>query len=279
MKKLSINQEYIKNIVKKALAEDLYPYGDITSKQIKKKEKIRTKIISNQNCIVGGINFAKTIFKILDKKIIFKSKTKDGSKIKKGKVVAEIIGNAKGILKGERVALNFLSLISGVATTTRKFVDKVKGQSCKICCTRKTSPNLRLIQKYGVRLGGGTNHRFNLSDEILIKDNHIAIDGNIRNLVKRAIKNKKGKKITVEVDSISQLKKIMDLKFNRILFDNMNLKNLRKGVKLSNKMHETEASGGVTLQNVRKIASTGVKRISVGQITHGAPSINFNLKI
>ncbi len=279
MKKLSINQEYIKNIVKKALTEDLYPYGDITSNQIKKKEKIKTKIICNENCIVGGINFAKTIFKILDKKIIFKSKTKDGSKIKKGKVVAEIIGNAKGILKGERVALNFLSLISGVATTTRKFVDKVKGQPCKICCTRKTSPNLRLIQKYGVRLGGGTNHRFNLSDEILIKDNHIAIDGNIRNLVKRAIKNKKGKKITVEVDSVSQLKKIMDLKFNRILFDNMNLKNLRKGVKLSNKIHETEASGGVTLQNVRKIASTGVKRISVGQITHGAPSINFNLKI
>ena len=279
MKKLSINQEYIKNIVKKALTEDLYPYGDITSNQIKKKEKIKTKIICNENCIVGGINFAKTIFKILDKKIIFKSKTKDGSKIKKGKVVAEIIGNAKGILKGERVALNFLSLISGVATTTRKFVDKVKGKSCKICCTRKTSPNLRLIQKYGVRLGGGTNHRFNLSDEILIKDNNIAIEGNIRNLVKRAIKNKKGKKITVEVDSISQLKKIMDLKFNRILFDNMNLKNLRKGVKLSSKMYETEASGGVTLKNVRKIASTGVKRISVGQITHSAPSINFNLKI
>ena len=279
MKKLSINQKYIKNIVKKALAEDLYPYGDITSNQIKKKEKIKTKIICNENCIVGGINFAKTIFKILDKKIIFKSKTKDGSKIKKGKVVAEIIGNAKGILKGERVALNFLSLISGVATTTGKFVDKVKGKPCKICCTRKTSPNLRLVQKYGVRLGGGTNHRFNLSDEILIKDNHIAIDGNIRNLVKRTIKNKKGKKITVEVDSINQFKKIMDLKFNTILFDNMNLKNLRKGVKLSNRLYETEASGGVTLKNVKKIASTGVKRISVGQITHSALAINFKLEI
>ena len=274
-----MNQEYVKNIVKKALTEDLYPYGDITSKQIKKKGEIRTKIISNQNCIVGGINFARTIFKMLDKKIIFKSKTKDGSKIKKGKVVAEVIGNAKGILRGERVALNFLSLISGVATTTKKFVNKVKGKSCKICCTRKTYPTLRLIQKYGVKLGGGINHRFNLSDEILIKDNHIAIDGNIRNLVKRAIKNRNGKKITVEVDNINQFKKIMDLKFNRILFDNMNLKNLRKGVKLSSKMYETEASGGVTLQNVRKIASTGVKRISVGQITHGAPSINFNLKI
>jgi len=193
--------------------------------------------------------------------------------------VATVYGKAKGILRSERVALNFISLISGVATTTKKFVDKVKGKSCKICCTRKTSPNLRLIQKYGVRLGGGINHRFNLSDEILIKDNHIAIDGNIRELVKRAIKNKKGKKITVEVDNLNQLKKIMGLKFNRILFDNMSSKNLKKGIKLSNKLYETEASGGVTLKNVRKIASTGVKRISVGQITHSAPAANFKLEI
>ena len=131
--------------------------------------------------------------------------------INKGKIVAIIYGKAKGILKSERVALNFLSLISGVATITKKFVDKVRGKSCKICCTRKTSPNLRLIQKYGVKLGGGLNHRFNLSDEILIKDNHIAVDGNIRELVKRAIKNKKGKKITVEVDNLSQFKKIIFL--------------------------------------------------------------------
>ena len=128
-------------------------------------------------------------------------------------------------------------------------------------------------------MGGGLNHRFNLSDEILIKDNHIAIDGNIRELVTRAIKNKKGKKITVEVDNLSQLKKIMDLKFDRVLFDNMNTKNIRKGIKLSNKLYETEASGGVTLKNVRKIASTGVKRISVGQITHSAPAVNFKLEI
>ena len=217
--------------------------------------------------------------KIQIKKSNFKTKTKDGRKIRKGRVVATIYGKAKGILKSERVALNFLSLISGVATTTKKFVDKVKGKSCKICCTRKTSPNLRLIQKYGVKLGGGLNHRFNLSDEILIKDNHIAIDGNIRKLVKRAIKNKKGKKITVEVDNLNQLKKIVGLKFSRVLFDNMHPKNLRKGIKLSNKLYETEASGGITLKNVRKIASTGVKRISVGQITHSAPAINFTLEI
>ena len=261
------------------MLEDLKPSGDITTKFIKKNKKIKAKIISNENCIIGGLNLAKETFKYSDKKINFKTKTKDGRKINKGKVVAIIIGNAKGILKSERVALNFLSLISGVATITNKFVSKVKGKSCKICCTRKTSPNLRLIQKYGVRLGGGLNHRFNLSDEILIKDNHIAIEGDIRKLVKKAIRNRKGKKITVEVDSLNQLKKVMGLKFDRILFDNMNLNNLRKGIKLSYKLYETEASGGITLKNVRKFASTGVKRISVGQITHSVPTINFKLEI
>ena len=261
------------------MSEDLKPSGDVTSKFIKKNKKIKAKIISNQNCVIGGLSFAKESFKYSDKKINFKAKTKDGRKIIKGQVVANVYGKAKGILKSERVALNFLSLISGVATITKKFVDKVKGKSCKVCCTRKTSPNLRLIQKYGVKLGGGLNHRFNLSDEILIKDSHIAIDGDIRELVSRAIKNKKGKKITVEVDNLSQLKKIMGLKFDRILFDNMSPKNLKKGIKLSNKHYETEASGGVTLKNVRKIASTGVKRISVGQITHSAPAANFKLEI
>ena len=133
------------------------------------------------------------------------------------------------------------------------------------------------MQKYGVRLGGGINHRFNLSDEVLIKDNHISVNKNIRDLVKRAIKNRKGKKITVEVDNLSQLKKITGLKFNRILFDNMNPKNLRKAVKMSKRFYETEASGGVTLSNVRSIAATGVKRVSIGQITHSAPTIDFKL--
>jgi len=261
------------------MSEDLKPSGDITTQLIKKNNKIKAKIISNENCIIGGLNFAKEAFKYSDKKIVFKAKTKDGKKIKKGKIIATIYGKPKGILKSERVALNFLSLISGVATITRKFVEKVKSKNCKICCTRKTAPNLRSIQKYGVKLGGGLNHRFNLSDEILIKDNHIAIDGNIRKLLKRAIKNKKGKKITVEVDNLNQLKKILDLKFNRILFDNMSTKNLKKGINLTKNKYETEASGGISLKNVTKIAATGVKRVSVGQITHSAPSINLKLEI
>jgi len=272
-----LNQKYIKTIVRQSLGEDLRPSGDITTRIIKNK-KVSAKIIAGENCIVGGLNFAKEAFKISDKKITFKAKTKDGRNIKGGKVLAVLKGNASGILKSERVALNFLGLISGVATTTNKFVKKIKGKSCKICCTRKTLPNLRLIQKYGVRLGGGINHRFNLSDEILIKDNHISVNKNIRSLVKRAIKNRKGKKITVEVDNLSQLKKIIGLKFNRVLFDNMNPKNLRKAVKMSKRFYETEASGGVTLNNVRKIAGTGVKRISIGQITHSAPSIDFKLE-
>ncbi len=271
-----INQKYIRSVVQQSLREDLSPSGDITTRNIKNK-KIFAKIIANQHCIIGGLNFAKEAFKISDKKIIFEAKTKDGRKVTKGKVIAVLKGKASGVLKSERVALNFLGLISGVATTTDKFVKKIKSKSCKICCTRKTIPNLRLIQKYGVRLGGGTNHRFNLSDEILIKDNHISLNKNIRDLVKRAIKNKKGKKITVEVDNLSQLKKILGLKFNRILFDNMNLKNLRRAVKISKKFYETEASGGVNLSNIRKIAGTGVKRISVGQITHSAPAVDFKL--
>ena len=271
-----INQKYIRSIVKQAIKEDLSPSGDLTTRNIKNK-KVTAKIIAGQNCIVGGVNFAKETFKISDKKISFKTKTKDGRKVIKGKVIAVLKGKASGILKSERVALNFLGLISGVATTTNKFVKKVKGKSCKICCTRKTLPNLRLIQKYGVRLGGGINHRFNLSDEILIKDNHISINKNIRDLVKRAIKNRDGNKITVEVDSLNQLKKIKDLKFKRVLFDNMNTKNLRKAVKMSKRFYETEASGGVTLNNVRRIAATGVNRVSVGQITHSAPTVDFKL--
>ena len=271
-----INQKYIKSVVYQALREDLSPSGDITTKNIINKN-ITAKIIAGQNCIVGGLGFAKEAFKISDKKIIFKTKIKDGRKVNRGKVIALLKGKASSILKSERVALNFLGLISGVATITNQFVKKVKGKSCKICCTRKTLPNLRLLQKYGVRLGGGTNHRFNLSDEILIKDNHIAVRKNIYDLVKRAIKNKKGKKITVEIDNLNQLKKIKGLKFNRILFDNMSLKNLRKAVKISKRFYETEASGGITLNNVRRIAKTGVDRVSIGQITRNAPVVDFKI--
>ena len=275
---MKLNQKYINETVKRALKEDLSPNGDITSNLLNNNLKITAKIICNQNAIIAGIKFAKTAFKLIDKKTSFKTKTKDGTKIKKGKIVALIKGKAKSIFKAERVALNFLGLTSGVATKTNSFVSAVKGRNCKICCTRKTLPNLRLLQKYAVKIGGGLNHRFNLSDEYLIKDNHIASSKNIRKIILKAIKNK-SKKITVEVDKINQLKTVMGLKFHRILFDNMNTKKLRLAVKLAKKYYETEASGGVTHKNIKKIASTGVSRISVGEITHSAPTIDLKLQI
>ena len=266
------------NIVKLAMAEDLRPSGDITTKLIKNNKKVKAKIVANQNCIIGGLNFAKQAFKYSDKKVIFKPRTRDGRKIKKGTIIATVYGDAKSILRSERVSLNFLSLISGVATATQKFVDKVKDKSCKICCTRKTAPNLRLLQKYGVRLGGGLNHRFNLSDEILIKDNHIALEGDIRKLVTRAIKNKKNKKITVEIDDLGQLKKILGLKFDCVLFDNMNLKKLKQGIKIAKKYYETEASGNINLKNIKKIAATGINRVSIGSLTHSAPAVDLKIE-
>ena len=177
----------------------------------------------------------------------------------------------------ERVALNFMSHISGIATQTNKFV-KLAGKKCKICCTRKTIPTLRVIQKYAVKLGGGTNHRFNLSDEFLIKDNHIA-STDIKKIVTLAIKNKKGKKITVEVDNLKQLRKILGLKFDTVLFDNMSVKNLKIGVRLAKRYYETEASGNLNFKSIKKVSSTGVDRISVGSLTHSAQAIDLKLEI
>jgi len=275
--KIKLSKEFIKSTVKLALNEDLYPSGDITSALINNNKIITVKLISNQNGVVAGLLFAKQTFSLIDNKIKFIIKKKDGSRIKKGSIVALIKGKAKNILIAERVALNFLSHISGIATKTNEFV-RLAGKKTKICCTRKTIPNLRVIQKYAVKLGGGTNHRFNLSDEYLIKDNHIA-SSDLKTLVIKAIKNKKGKKITVEVDTIDQLKSILGLKFNTVLLDNMNIKNLRNAVKIAKKYYETEASGNVNLKTVKAIASTGVNRISVGSITHSATAVDFKLEI
>ena len=277
MSKIKLSETFIKDRVKLALTEDLYPYGDITSNLLNNNKIIEAKIISNQKAVVAGLLFVKQSFKQVDKKIKFRLKKKDGSTVKKNSVIAVIKGKANSIMIAERVALNFLSHISGIATKTNQFV-KLAGKKCKICCTRKTLPNYRVIQKYAVKLGGGTNHRFNLSDEFLIKDNHIA-SYDLKELVLLAIKNKKGKKITVEVDNLKQLKKIIGLKFNTILFDNMSIKNLRAGVKLVKKYYETEASGNINLQTVKSVAMTGVDRISIGSITHSAPAIDFKLEI
>ncbi len=272
-----INQKYINTIVKKALLEDLSPKGDLTTNLISFKNKvIKAKIIAKQNGIISGLDFCKTAFKLIGKETIFKKKIKDGKKIKKNKVIAEIIAKTKTILIAERTALNFLNHSSGISSLTNKFVKKV-GRKTKICCTRKTMPNLRLLEKYAVRKGGGYNHRFNLSDEILIKENHIASDTSLKNLINKALKTKKI--VTVEIENINQLKKVLDLKFKRILFDNMNLKQIKKSLKLCKNKYETEYSGNANLKNIRKISSTGINRISVGSLTHSAKSFDSSLII
>ena len=277
MSKIILSNNFIRNTCKVALNEDLYPSGDITSNLIKNNIKKKAKLIANQNGIIAGLKFAIQTFKLIDKKIKIQLKKKEGSIIRKGDLIAVIEGNVKNILMGERVALNFLSHISGIATKTNQFVKKA-GKKCKICCTRKTIPNFRVIQKYAIKLGGGINHRFNLSDEYLIKDNHIA-SSHIKSLISSAIKNKKGRKITVEVDNLNQLKKILGLKFDAILFDNMSIKSLKVGVKLAKKYYTTEASGNINLKSIKKIAATGVDRISIGRITHSAPAMDLKLEI
>ena len=278
MVQININKNFINNVVKLALNEDLYPSGDITSSLIRNNKVIKLKLISNQKAIIGGLKFAEQTFRLIDKKIKFIIKKKEGSSVKKNDLIAIIEGKVQNILLGERVALNFISHISGVATKTNQFVKLVKEKNCKICCTRKTIPNMRVIQKYAVKLGGGINHRFNLSDEYLIKDNHIS-SSDIKTLVHSAIKKQKGKKITVEIDNLNQLRKIVGLKFDRVLFDNMDIKSLREGVKIAKKYYETEASGNISLSKVKNVSKTGVDRISVGSITHSAPALDLKLEI
>ena len=270
-----LNQSYINTIVRKALEEDLRPRGDITTNLIAAKDKIiKAKIIAKQDGVIAGLDFCKTAFKLIGKESVFTKKISDGKKIKKKKVIAIIKAKKKTILTAERTALNFLNHASGIATLTNQFVKKISKKT-KICCTRKTTPNLRTLEKYAVKKGGGHNHRYNLSDEILIKENHISASNNLRDLVKKAIKTKKI--VTVEIESINQLKQIMGLKFKRILFDNMSSSQLKKCLKLCKNKYQTEYSGNATLKNIKQISNTRINRISVGAITHSAKSFDTTL--
>ena len=270
-----LNQSYIKSVVKKALDEDLKPRGDITTNLINAKDKlIKAQILAKQDGMIAGLEFCKTAFKLTGRETVFTKKASDGKKIKKDKVIAEIRAKTKTILIAERTALNFLNHASGIATLTDQFVKKTSKKT-KICCTRKTTPNLRALEKYAVKKGGGYNHRFNLSDEILIKDNHISASNSLRELVKKAIQTKKI--VTVEVEDVNQLKQILGLKFKRILFDNMKSSQLKYCLKLCKNKYETEYSGNATLKNIKQISKTGVNRISVGAITHSAKSFDTTL--
>lgn len=286
--KCQMNVKIIK-IIKEAIREDVGA-GDITTNMlIPEKQQAKAVIIAKESGIIAGLEIAREVFRQIDPTLKLKTTVKDGAEVKKGKIIAELSGPARGILAGERVALNFLQHLSGIATLTRKFAARVKGQEprIKILDTRKTIPGLRALEKYAVKVGGGKNHRMGLYDAVLIKDNHIALVGGVKPAVIKAkeqakaqVRRKEKVGIEVEAKNIYEVKAAIVAGAERILLDNMKPKILREAVALCRKAGiKTEASGGVNLTNVAAIAATGVDYISVGALTHSAPALDISLNI
>jgi len=270
------------------LEEDRVAQDITTEALIPPKVLIRAQITAKEKGICCGISLAAMVLKKIDKRIKFRYLKRDGMPVKNGQCLAKIFGPAQGILKGERLALNLLSHLSGIATITHQFVRKSKGCRAKIFDTRKTTPGLRLLEKYAVRCGGGYNHRMDLSDGVLIKDNHIYIHSFHKNkqalhsLVRWVRSKTKGQEIAIEVDNLKQLKDALAGSPDIILLDNMNTGRIRESVKIRNRLNKKvllEVSGNVSLNNVRQIASTGVDRISIGSLTHSSKSIDLSLEI
>jgi nicotinate-nucleotide pyrophosphorylase (carboxylating) len=266
-------------IVRRALEEDLGRTGDITSELTVPEDSIaKARLGTRKTGVVAGLIAAECAFRLLDSSIEFHCELPDGSAAAGGAVLATIEGPARAILTAERVALNFVGHLSGIATATRALVDAVKGTHAKIVDTRKTTPGLRLLEKYAVRCGGGFNHRFGLEDAVLIKDNHIAAAGSLGEAVRRARTGTAHMmKIEVEVDTLVQLEEALSLGVDTILLDNMNHEDLGRAVAMAKGRAVLEASGNVTLSTVRAIAEAGVDYISSGAITHSAPSLDIAL--
>jgi nicotinate-nucleotide pyrophosphorylase (carboxylating) len=269
----------IEPLVRAALLEDLGRAGDITTDAIVPRAKQWKGVLAaRQEGVLAGIDVARMAFRLIDPALRFEAKKSDGGKIKPGDILATVSGSAAAILTAERVALNFLCHLSGVATATKALVDAVKPHKSRICCTRKTTPGLRALEKYAVRAGGGSNHRFGLDDAVLIKDNHIAVAGGVRRAVDLA---RAGighlVKIEVEVDTLDQLKTALKLPIDAVLLDNMDPATLKKAVKLVGGRLITEASGRVTAATVQAIAASGVDVISAGWITHSAPILDIGV--
>jgi len=270
----------VDKIIEQALLEDIGT-GDITTESIIPSNlKAKGIIKTSDEGVVAGLDIARLVFQKLDSDNTFQEKIIDGTKIIQGKLLTEITGSARTILKGERVALNFLQRMSGIATITSKFCQEVKDLPIRIVDTRKTTPGLRVLEKYAVRIGGGYNHRFGLYDAVLIKDNHIATAGGIKpavNSVRKQISHTV--KIEVEVENLSQLQEALEMRVDVIMLDNMNLNVMKKAVKTAKGKVLLEASGRVTLENVREIAQTGVDLISIGALTHSVKSLDISMEI
>ncbi|MER8501659.1 carboxylating nicotinate-nucleotide diphosphorylase [Mesorhizobium sp. M0195] len=266
-------------LVRAALLEDLGRAGDLTTEAIiPKAHQAGTVLAARQSGVVAGLDLAMLAFRLIDPDIEISVERADGSNVMDGEVIASVVGPARAILTAERTALNFLCHLSGIATATASIVAAVRGYGAKIVCTRKTTPGLRAVEKYAVRAGGGSNHRFGLDDAILIKDNHIAIAGGVRPALERA-RRRAGHlvKIEVEVDTLAQLEEVLGFAPDAVLLDNMSLADLRRAVAIVGGRAITEASGGIASDTARAIAATGVDLISVGRLTHSAPILDIGL--
>lgn len=273
-----MNWLLVEENVKRALNEDLQ-YGDITTESVVLDHKIaKVDIIAKEKGVIAGTEVFKMVFKILgDVEVDFS--VSDGDQVEKGQHFGQVSGDAKKILMGERVALNYMQRMCGIATLTREFVGRLEVTKVKLLDTRKTTPNMRIFEKYAVKVGGGTNHRFGLNDGVMIKDNHIEAAGGIKNAVSLARKNSPFvRKIEVEVESIEQLNEALEAKADIIMLDNMDIKTLKEAVKLIDNRAEVEASGNVTLDNIREIAETGVDFISTGAVTHSFKVLDISMK-
>lgn len=270
----------IEDILKNALREDI-SYVDITSEYLIDGDlKGEAVIIAKERGVVCGIDVASLVFSIVDDSIEFIKIKKDTDVVNKGELIANVRGSLKSILKAERVALNFIQRMSGIASKSRELIDLVKDLDVKIVDTRKTTPGLRIFEKYAVVSGGAFNHRFNLSDTVMIKDNHIKAIGSITEAIKR-VKSRvpHTTKIEIEVENLKQLRKALDAKADIILLDNMNIKDMREAVEITNNKAILEASGNINSKNLRKVAETGVDIISVGGLTHSFKSMDISLNI
>ncbi len=267
--------------VKEALKEDIGIIGDITSNLIlDDSNRSEFEIKSRQEGVISGLYLAETVFRLVDKKIAFEKFKEEGDEVEIDDILAKIQGNSISILTAERTALNFLSHMSGIASATSLMAKKIKNTNTKIMCTRKTTPNLRVFEKFAVLSGGGKNHRFGLFDGILIKDNHIALSGSIKEAIKKAKKSSdKSLKIEVEVDNIDQFQEALENNPDIILLDNFSTSELKKAVEINSDKVLLEASGSVNIENVLDIALTGVDFISSGWLTHSSPSLDFGLDL
>lgn len=269
----------IDDLILMALKEDISS-EDITTNSVMREKKLGTvQLICKQDGVIAGLEIFKRVFELLDRETVTKLYFKDGDKVKKGDLLGEVEGDIRVLLSGERTALNYLQRMSGIATYTNNMVKLLEGSSVKLLDTRKTTPNMRIFEKYAVKVGGGNNHRYNLSDGILLKDNHIDAAGGVANAINMAKEYAPFvRKIEVEVENLDMLKEALDAGADIIMLDNMTPEMMKEAVKLTRGKAVTECSGNITKENIQTIIDTGVDYVSSGALTHSAPILDVSLK-